>query len=78
MNKKKLHECVEEAMHEYFADLGGHHKVENLFEVFISEIEKPFFSVVMQQTGGNLTRAAKLLGINQGTLRARLKKYGLK
>jgi Fis family transcriptional regulator len=32
---------------------------------------------VMQYTRGNQTRAANLLGINRGTLRKKLKKYGM-
>jgi Fis family transcriptional regulator len=32
---------------------------------------------VMMYTRGNQTRAANLLGINRGTLRKKLKKYGM-
>ena len=31
----------------------------------------------MQYTRGNQTRAATMLGINRGTLRKKLKKYGM-
>jgi DNA-binding protein Fis len=33
---------------------------------------------VLAHTGGNLTQAAKVLGINRGTLRARLEDLGIR
>ena len=33
--------------------------------------------MIMQYTRGNQTRAANMLGINRGTLRKKLKKYGI-
>jgi len=45
--------------------------------LFLEEVEKPFFEVVMKHTQGNITHAAKILGLNRVTLRSRLKKYGL-
>lgn len=40
-------------------------------------MEHPLLDAVMQATRGNQTRAAVLLGINRGTLRKKLKKYGI-
>lgn len=67
---------VRKAMENYFADLDGH-EASNLYDLFISQVEKPLFEVVMQVCRGNITRAAQMLGLNRGTLRSRLKKYGL-
>jgi Fis family transcriptional regulator len=33
--------------------------------------------MIMQHTRGNQTKAANMMGINRGTLRKKLKKYGM-
>lgn len=71
-----LSESVRKALDNYFTDLDGHEAVD-LYELVLSQVEKPLFEVVMQNTRGNITRAADLLGMNRGTLRSRLRKYGL-
>ena len=43
----------------------------------LAEVEHPMLDMVMQYTRGNQTRAANMLGINRGTLRKKLKKYGM-
>lgn len=75
-NQPCLSESVRKALDNYFADLDGHEAVD-LYELILSQVEKPLFEVVMENTRGNITKAADLLGINRGTLRSRLKKYGL-
>ena len=74
--EKSLSSDVRQAMEHYFDDLDGH-EARDLYELFMQQVEKPFFDVVMQHTRGNLTQAAKMLGMNRVTLRNRLKKYGL-
>ena len=71
-----LSDCVREAMDNYFADLDGHEACD-LYELVLSQVEKPLFEVVMKNTRGNVSQAALTLGMNRGTLRSRLKKYGL-
>jgi len=71
-----LNGCVSEALERYFADLNGHDPG-NLHQLLINEVERPLFASVMRYAGGNQTRAAQLLGINRGTLRKKLKQYGL-
>jgi len=71
-----LSENVRVAMEKYFADLDGH-QPSDLYELVLEQIEKPLFDVVMQHTRGNMRRASELLGLNRGTLRNRLIKYGL-
>lgn len=73
---KCLADNVQRAMEAYFEDLDGH-EASNLHGLFLEEVEKPFFEVVMKYTQGNITHAAKILGLNRVTLRSRLKKYGL-
>jgi len=64
------------AMENYFSDLDGH-DARNLYDLFITQVEKPMLEVVLEQTHGNMTRASRMLGLNRATLRTRLKKYGL-
>ena len=71
-----LSKDVRKAMESYFADLDGH-EANNLYELFISQVEKPMLEVVMEFARGNITKASQILGLNRGTLRSRLKKYGL-
>ena len=49
----------------------------DLHRMVISEVEKPLFEAVMKHTGNNQSKASVMLGINRGTLRTKLKSYGL-
>ncbi len=75
-DRHALSHHVREAMERYFADLDGH-DASNLYDLFLSQFEKPMFELVMHKTRGNITRAAQMLGLNRVTLRNRLKKYGI-
>ena len=74
--EKCLAENVKRAMEAYFEDLDGY-EASDLYALFLEEVEKPFFEVVMQHTNGNITHASQTLGLNRATLRSRLKKYGI-
>lgn len=71
-----LSDNVRDAMEKYFEDLDGH-PPNDLYDLVISQVEKPLFETVMYYTRGNMSRASELLGLNRGTLRNRLIKYGL-
>lgn len=73
-SEKCLSDSVRKSMEDYFDDLDGH-EAGALYELFMQQVEKPFFDVVMQHSRGNITHAAKILGMNRVTLRNRLKKY---
>ena len=64
------------AIKNYLFQLNGN-DVDDMYDLVLSEIEAPMLEEVMQYTRGNQTRAANLLGINRGTLRKKLKKYGM-
>ncbi|GEM_PF-2707644 len=49
----------------------------NLYNTALSSLERELFRRVMTQTGGNLSRAAQILGLSRMTLRKRLAQYGL-
>ena len=71
-----LNECVGKALKNYFKDLDGE-EASNLHELVISQVEKPLFQIVLSHYNGNISRTAKALGLNRGTVLGRLKKYGL-
>ena len=73
---RTLNGCVQEVMEKYFADLDGH-EATDIYDLVLTQVEKPLFEVVMKHSRGNISHAAELLGINRATLRNRLKKYGL-
>ncbi len=74
--KENLSDHVHNSLESYFRDLDGH-QANGLYNLMISQVEKPMFEIVMHKTRGNITRAADVLGINRATLRNRLKKYNL-
>ena len=73
---KPLRDSVKQALKNYFAQLNGQ-DVNDLYELVLAEVEQPLLDMVMQYTRGNQTRAALMMGINRGTLRKKLKKYGM-
>ena len=71
-----IYHCVESALEIYFEDMDGHDPA-NVYELVLSQAEKPMLEVVLRQTQGNITKSAEILGINRATLRKKLMKYGL-
>lgn len=74
--KKPLAAAVEAALERYFDDLDGT-PPGDLYHLVLSEMELPLLTAVMRHTRGNQSQASVLLGINRGTLRKKLKIYGL-
>lgn len=72
-----LRQAVERAMDRYFEDLGKDDLVRNLYEVVLSEVEAPLLQAVLKNTEGNQSKASTMLGLNRGTLRKKMKQYGL-
>ncbi len=71
-----LRESVELAMKNYFAQLDNEQPTD-IYELVLAEVEAPLMESVMTYTQGNQTKASKVLGLNRGTLRKKLKTYGL-
>jgi Fis family transcriptional regulator len=67
---------VEQAMRNYFSHLDGE-SVSDVYAMVLAEIEAPLLEVVLEYSRGNQTRASEILGLNRGTLRKKLKEYGL-
>jgi DNA-binding protein Fis len=49
----------------------------SLYRFVMSRLEGPLLRRVLELSGGNQLRAARLLGINRNTLRKRLRRLGL-
>jgi len=73
---QSLRGCVEQAVDNYFKHLDGQ-DVSNVYEMVLAEVEAPLLEIVLKYTRHNQTRAAQVLGLNRGTLRKKLKQYGL-
>ena len=73
---KPLHICMQSALESYFQHLAGE-VPRDLYALALREIELPLLQAVLGYTRGNHSRAAEVLGINRGTLRKKLRAYGL-
>jgi Fis family transcriptional regulator len=71
-----LRSHTREVLDSYFASLNGHAPA-RLYELVMHEVEEPLFRAVLDYADGNQSRAADILGINRGTLRKKLKSYGI-
>lgn len=71
-----LSQCVRRAVDDYFSHLNGH-DAEGLYTLVLREIEKPLLESVMEQTRGNQSRAAQVLGMSRSTLRKKLHEYSI-
>jgi Fis family transcriptional regulator, factor for inversion stimulation protein len=74
-----LRQAVERSMAVYLADIedDDDELVTNLLELVLSEVEPPLIAAILSHTGGNQSRAATMLGLSRGTLRKKIKQYGL-
>lgn len=48
-----------------------------LYKSILEVVEKPLFERILQRTEGNQLKAARILGINRNTMRAKVKKLGI-
>ncbi len=71
-----LANSVEKELERYFEQLDGA-KTCDLYDLVLAEVERPLLCVVMKHVDQNQSRAADLLGLSRGTLRKKLKTYGL-
>ncbi len=71
-----LHESVRQAIENYFLQLKGE-VPKNLYDLVLAEVEEPLMRAVMEFTNNNQSRAAIVLGLSRGTLRKKLKAYGM-
>ncbi len=71
-----LRDCVDQSLSNYLAQLDGA-PVSDVYQLVLTEVEAPLLEQVMKYTRNNQTKASTMLGLNRGTLRKKLKQYGL-
>lgn len=74
--QQPLSSAVGVALELYFEQLDGQ-KPDNLYRMVLDEVERPLLECVMSHCRGNQSKAAEYLGLNRGTLRKKLRLYGL-
>ncbi len=76
LEREPLRRYVASCLARYFRELNGH-RPSDLYRMVLDEVEAPLLEAVMAYSGGNQSQAAAVLGINRGTLRKKLRHYGL-
>jgi Fis family transcriptional regulator len=71
-----LAESVRECVEQYISTMGDE-EISNLYELVLSEVEAPLIQSVLDSTHNNQSKTALMLGLNRGTLRKKLRKYGM-
>ncbi len=74
--QQTLRDSVQSSLGHYFKQLDGQ-PTTDVYQMVLAEVEAPLFETVMAYTKDNQTKASELLGLNRGTLRKKLKQYGL-
>lgn len=74
--KQPLYAAVQNALEIYCRDLDGQ-EPRDVYDLVVEQVEAPLLEIIMEYAGGNQTKAARYLGLNRGTLRKKLKRYGL-
>ena len=59
---------IEQNLRQYFKDLDGTEPC-GVYDMVLHQVEKPMLACVMEQCGGNQSKAAVILGLNRNTLR---------
>jgi len=71
-----LRQAVKDTLRNYFTNIGNEQPVD-FYSILLEEIERPLLEVLINHTHYNQVRMANILGISRGTLRKKLKQYGL-
>ena len=71
-----LNESATKAIEHFLVTLGDE-PCSDLYSLVINQVEGPLLRAAMEHTRQNQSHAAAILGINRGTLRKKLKQYGM-
>jgi Fis family transcriptional regulator len=72
----QLQLSVEGVVRAYSKEVAGRAQAD-IYEHLLAKIEKPMLEVILAEVRHNQCKAAERLGISRGTLRKKMKKYGL-
>jgi Fis family transcriptional regulator, factor for inversion stimulation protein len=75
-NSCKLSNAVKESLEDYFMHLDGQ-PPHAIYDMVLGCVEKPMLEYILNQVGGNQSKAAEILGLNRNTLRKKMAQYGL-
>ncbi|HVE44142.1 MAG TPA: helix-turn-helix domain-containing protein [Gammaproteobacteria bacterium] len=76
LQKITLKQVVQDTLRNYFSNIGNEQPVD-FYAILLEEIERPLLEVLINYTQYNQVKMAQILGISRGTLRKKLKQYGL-
>lgn len=71
-----LKQVVKDTLRNYFSNIGNEQPVD-FYNILLEEIERPLLEVLINHTHYNQVKMAHILGISRGTLRKKLKQYGM-
>ena len=71
-----LRQAVKDTLRNYFTNIGNEQPVD-FYSILLEEIERPLLETLINLTHYNQVKMAKILGISRGTLRKKLKQYGM-
>lgn len=77
MESVALEEIVRKKLAHFFSKWHGY-EMTDLYEEVIKRVERPLIQLILEKTGGNQVRAAKLLGVHRNTLAYKLKGLGIR
>lgn len=75
-NSCKLTDAIKESLDDYFMHLDGQ-PPHAIYDMVLGCVEKPMLEYILNQVGGNQSKAAEILGLNRNTLRKKMAQYGL-
>lgn len=71
-----LKELVRQQIDQYFDELDGE-MPQDLYDLVVGQVEHALLEAALTQSNNNQSKAAEMLGISRGTLRTRMKLFGL-
>lgn len=71
-----LQKTIEHAIDDYLLTLDEETPTD-MHALFMAQMERPLLIALLRHTRGNQSKTAKMLGLNRGTLRAKMKAHGL-
>lgn len=72
-----LEKWLEKSLKQYVSQMDGKENG-HLHDLVVGGVEKPLVQLVLNETKGNQTHAANILGINRNTLRKKILEYKIK